>query len=59
MAGAETLKLMRQRPAPRTPVNTLARDALLGVAVGATLVAAAALGLYRPYLEWVVRWFRP
>jgi hypothetical protein len=59
MAGAETLKLMRQRPDLRTPVNALARDALLGVAVGAALVAAAALGLCRPYLEWVARWLRP
>jgi hypothetical protein len=56
MAGAETLKLMRQRPAQRTPVNTLARDALLGVAVGAAVVGAAALG---PYLAWVARWLRP
>ena len=59
LAGAETLKLMRQRPAPRTPMNTLARDALLGVAVGAMLVAVAALSLYRPYLEWAAKWLRP
>ena len=58
-AGSETLRLMRQRPALRAPVNTLARDALLGIAVGTVLVAAAALGLYRPYLEWALRWLRP
>jgi hypothetical protein len=32
---------------------------LLGVAVGTVLVLAAALGLYRPLLEWLLGWLKP